>query len=154
MGRYCVVVLSLLTAFGLVASNNLARAADFKFCSDYESTAADKVKLAKQFNCGFTGPRWIKNADTHLAWCLIADQNAAQAETDARATDLKGCTCQWYADQTMVQIATNIANKCGFTGLRWIDDKKAHYDWCANFNPGLPAMMGEMEARKAQLKGC
>jgi len=32
----------------------------------------------------------------------------------------------------MVQIATNIAKKCGFTGLRWLDDKQAHFDWCDN----------------------
>ena len=40
----------------------------------------------------------------------------------------------------MVQVATNTAKKWGFTGLRWLDDKKAHYDWCANFKPGMDAM--------------
>jgi hypothetical protein len=66
-----------------------------------------------------------------MAWCLFVPQNVAQSETDARATKLKLCTC---ADQTMVQIATNIANKCGFTGLRWLESKQAHYDWCFNAN--------------------
>ena len=54
----------------------------------------------------------------------------------------------------MVPVATNTAKKCGFTGLRWLDDKKAHYDWCANFKPGMDAMMNEMKARKNMLKGC
>ena len=48
----------------------------------------------------------------------------------------------------MVQVATNTAKKCGFTGLRWLDDKKAH------FKPGMDAMMNEMKARKNMLKGC
>jgi hypothetical protein len=54
----------------------------------------------------------------------------------------------------MVQVATNIANKCRFTGLRWLDNKQAHYDWCANIKPGINAMMSEMKARKNMLKGC
>ena len=85
---------------------------------------------------------------------MTSDQNTAQAETDNRAKDIEKCTCQWYADQTMVQVATNTAKKCGFTGLRWLDDKKAHYDWWANFKPGMDAMMNEMKARKNMLKGC
>ncbi|MGA7544969.1 MAG: hypothetical protein WBW08_03960 [Methyloceanibacter sp.] len=89
-----------------------------------------------------------------LAGAVTSDQNTAQAETDNRAKDIEKCTCQWYADQTMVQVATNTAKKCGFTGLRWLDDKKAHYDWCANFKPGMDAMMNEMKARKNMLKGC
>jgi hypothetical protein len=64
------------------------------------------------------GPRWTGNKNNHLAWCLFVPPGAAQFETDARAKDLKFCTCQWYADQTMVQIAMNIAMKCNFTGLR------------------------------------
>ena len=86
-------------------------------------------------------PRWGSDINGHRLWCLIADQNnTAQAETDNRAKDIEKCTCQWYADQTMVQVATNTAKKWGFTGLHWLDDKKAHYDWCANFKPGMDAM--------------
>ena len=43
----------------------------------------------------------------------------------------------------MVQVATNTAKKCGFTGLRW-----------PNFKPGMDAMMSEIKARKNLLKGC
>jgi hypothetical protein len=67
---------------------------------------------------------------------------------------LKDCTCHWYADQTMVQIAMNIAKKCGFTGLRCLDDKQAHFDWCDKMNPSFDAMKGEIKARDKALKGC
>ena len=66
---------------------------------------------------------------------------------------LKLCTCQWYADQTMVQ-TMNIANKCKFAGLRWLESKKAHYDWCFNANPPFNAMLNEIDIRKKMLKGC
>jgi hypothetical protein len=54
----------------------------------------------------------------------------------------------------MVQIASNIANKCGFTGLRWLDAKQAHFDWCAKMNPGMNAMKNEIKIRDGRLKGC
>lgn len=154
MSPRLAVALSLLCALGLLVPISSTRAADPVFCDGYANAAAQSMKLANKFNCGFQGPRWIKDPNAHRLWCLIVDEKLAQTESDARATDIHGCICQWYADQTMVQIAINVAKKCGFTGLRWLDDKKAHYDWCANFNPGVPAMMGEMKARKSMLKGC
>jgi hypothetical protein len=154
MGRRCALVLSLLAVFGLFAPGDFARAADPAFCGKYANDADKSATLAKQLKCGFSGPRWAKNPSGHLAWCLIVDEKLAQSETDTRAKDLKDCTCQWYADQTMVQIATNIANKCGFTGLRWLDDKQAHYDWCFKMDPGLDAMKSELKIRKDLLKGC
>jgi hypothetical protein len=90
----------------------------------------------------------------HLAWCLIVDETLAQSEADARASELQDCTCHWYADQTMVQIASNIANKCGFTGLLRLDAKQAHFDWCAKMNPGMNAMKNEIKIRDGRLKGC
>jgi hypothetical protein len=54
----------------------------------------------------------------------------------------------------MVQIATNIADKCGFTGLRWLESKQAHYDWCFNMNPPFSAIQNELDIRKKTLKGC
>ena len=141
------LVLALATSFA-------AEAADPVFCNKYANEADKSVKLATQLKCGFQGPRWIKGTSPHIAWCLLVDASLVQAEADARAVELKDCTCHWYADKTMVQIATNIADKCGFTGLRWLDDKQAHYDWCFNMNPGMDAMKSEIDARKKMLKGC
>jgi hypothetical protein len=144
----------LLAAFGLFAPGNYARAADPVFCGKYANNADKAVKLAKQLKCGFQGLRWGKGTSGHLAWCLIVDETLAQSEADARASELQDCTCHWYADQTMVQIASNIANKCGFTGLRWLDDKQAYFDWCSKMNPGMNAMKNEIKIRDGMLKCC
>ena len=51
----------------------------------------------------------------------------------------------------MAQIAESKARNCGFDGLRWLDNRQGHYDWCNSFNPGLPAMKGEINTRDAAL---
>jgi hypothetical protein len=150
MYRNLLVVLGLLAGLGASLTSSAVNAADPVYCGQYTSDAMKSVLLAKHLKCGFQGPRWNNDKASHMAWC----QNLALSETDARSANLKLCTCQWYADQTMVQIAMNIANKCGFTGLRWLDDKKAHYNWCFNANPPFSAMQNEIDIRKKMLKGC
>jgi hypothetical protein len=154
MYRNLLVVLGLLAGLGASLTSSAVNAADPVYCGQYTSDAMKSVLLAKHLKCGFQGPRWNNDKASHMAWCLFVPQNIALSETDARSANLKLCTCQWYADQTMVQIAMNIANKCGFTGLRWLDDKKAHYDWCFNVNPPFSAMSNEIDIRKKMLKGC
>ena len=154
MFRNLLLALGLLAGLGACLTSGAVNAADPVYCGQYTSEALKSVLLAKHLKCGFQGPRWNNDKGSHMAWCLFVPQNVAQSETDARAANLKLCTCQWYADQTMVQIAMNIANKCGFTGLRWLDDKKAHYDWCFNANPPFSAMTNEIDIRKKMLKGC
>ena len=154
MYRYLLLALGLLAGLGASLTSSAVNAADPVYCGQYTSDAMKSVLLAKHLKCGFQGPRWNNDKTSHMAWCLFVPQNIAQSETDARSANLKLCTCQWYADQTMVQIAMNIANKCGFTGLRWLDDKKAHYDWCFNVNPPFSAMSNEIDIRKKMLKGC
>lgn len=154
MARNLLLALGLLIGLGAVLAYGAANAADPVFCGKYVSDAVKAVSAANHLKCGFKGPRWGKEKGGHMAWCLIVPPNIAQSETDARAGQLKLCTCQWYADQTMVQIAMNIANKCKFTGLRWLDSKKAHYDWCFNANPPFSAMLNEIDIRKKMLKGC
>lgn len=154
MSRKCLLIFGLMIALGALAANSAAQAADPVYCTKYANDADKSVKLAIHLKCGFQGPRWTKGTSPHFAWCLIVDQGLAQSESDARAADLKQCTCEWYANQTMVQVATNIANKCGFTGLRWLEDKKAHFDWCFNANPPFSAMENEIDIRRKMLKGC
>jgi hypothetical protein len=103
MSPRLAVALSLLCALGLLVPISSTRAADPVFCDGYANAAAQSVKLANKFNCGFQGPRWIKDPNAHRLWCLIVDEKLAQTESDARATVMHGCICQWYADQTMVQ---------------------------------------------------
>ena len=154
MVRKCLLTSGLAFILVAFAANSAANAADPVFCAKYANDAEHSVQLAKHIKCGFQGPRWTKDQAPHMAWCLLMPPNVAQSESDARATELKLCTCQWYADQTMVQIATNIADKCGFTGLRWLESKQAHYDWCFNMNPPFDAMQNEIDIRKKMLKGC
>ena len=154
MLRTCLLAFGLAFILAAFAANSAVNAADPIFCAKYASEAEKSVQLAKHLKCGFQGPRWGKDKGPHMAWCLLVNSKLAHSEMDARAADLKHCTCQWYADQTMVQVALNIAHKCGFTGLRWIDSKKAHYNWCFNANPGMSAMEHEIDARKKMLKGC
>jgi hypothetical protein len=154
MFRNLLLALGLFAGLGACLASGAVNAADPVFCGQYTSDAMKSVLLAKHLRCGFQGPRWNSDKGSHMAWCLFVPPNVAQSETDARAAKLKLCTCQWYADQTMVQIATNIADKCGFTGLRWLESKQAHYDWCFNMNPPFSAMQNELDIRKKTLKGC
>ena len=154
MLRKCLLTLGLVLTLGVFATNNAAMAGDSNFCAKYAIQAEKAVSLAKHLKCGFQGPRWIKEKGAHMAWCILVDPNLAHSESDARAAELKQCTCSWYADHTMVQIAMNIANKCGFSGLRWLESKQAHYDWCFNMNPPFSAMENEIDIRKKMLNGC
>ncbi|HEX2446866.1 MAG TPA: hypothetical protein VHK26_01595 [Methyloceanibacter sp.] len=154
MYRRRVLGFGVVFAFFAIAAIHAASAADPTYCAKYASDAEKAASLAKKLGCGFQGPRWGMDKGPHMAWCLLVDPKLAHSETEARSADLKLCSCQQYADQTMVQVAINIAKKCGFTGLRWLDNKKAHYNWCFNANPGLKAMQNEIDIRKQMLKGC
>ena len=114
MARNLLLALGLLIGLGAVLAYGAVNAADPVFCGNV-SDAVKAVSAANHLKCGFKGPRWGKEKGGHMAWCLFVPPNIAESETDARAAQLKVCTCQWYADQTMVQIAMNIANKCSFT---------------------------------------
>ena len=152
MYRVGLLALGLIFTVGAVAIPG-AKAADPGFCKKYANEAEQSVSFAKALKCGFQGPRWVGGKGPHFSWYLLVDKGLAQSETDARRADLKACTCQWYADQPMVQIAMNTAKKCGFNGLRWLDDKTAHYNWCFNANPGIAAMKSELSIRKKMLNG-
>ena len=160
LGELHYMVRNILLGFAVIAGlcaclvSGAAHAGDPIFCGKYTSDAMSAVSQAKYLKCGFVGSRWTNEKNNHMAWCLFVPTSAAKFETDARAKELKFCTCKWYADQTMVQVAINIAKKCKFTGTRWLDSKKAHYEWCANFNPPFSALQNEIDIRKKMLKGC
>lgn len=152
MTRARAFVLSMFSVFVLVAVSTGAKAADPQFCDAYATKAFSAAKAISEFNCGFQGPRWLLDENAHRFWCLIVPEPTAQGETGAREAQIKGCTCNWYADTAMAQIADNKARNCGFGGLRWLDSRRGHYDWCNVFNPGLPAMKGENNTRAAMLQ--
>ena len=151
MTRANAFVLGIVSALTLFAVNSVANAADAQYCDAYATKAFDAAKANNEFSCGFQGPRWLLDENAHRFWCLIVPEATAQSETGARKAELKGCTCNWYADKAIAQVAENKARNCGFDGLRWLDSRQAHYDWCNIFNPGLPAMRGENNTREALL---
>lgn len=154
MTRASALSLSLLSAFAILAVSTMANAADPQFCNVYANKAFKSAKQNQQFSCGFQGPRWLLDKNGHQVWCLIVPEVTAQGEAGARAAQIDGCICNWYADKAVAQVAQNKARACGFSGLRWIDSRQGHYDWCATFKPGLLAMRSEIRARRIMLQGC
>lgn len=146
-----ILLAGLLSALILLAGLAGAQAANPQFCDSYAKQAFKAAKQNNQFNCGFQGPRWLLDVNGHRFWCSIASEAQANAETSARASEMSGCVCNWYADTAMAQVKENKQRNCGFNGLRWIDSRQGHHDWCKSFNPGLPAMKGEIATRKAML---
>ena len=144
--------LFFLAAIALLFATNTARAADPLFCDSYATEAFNAAKLNNEFACGFQGPRWILDENGHRVWCLVVPEATAQSETNARNVELKGCTCNWYADKAMAQIADNKARNCGFSGIRWLDNRQGHHDWCNALNPSLSMMRGEINTREAMLQ--
>jgi hypothetical protein len=154
MARSVLLVSGLLAGLAAMLALGTADAADPAFCGKYSSEALKSVQAAKQLKCGFGGPRWNNNQGLHMGWCLASPPQAAHFESAARASALKLCTCDWYANHTMVQVWRNIAEKCGFGGVRWLESRKAHYEWCKNVNPPFHALKNELDIRKKMLKGC
>jgi hypothetical protein len=128
-----------------------AHAANAQFCNAYAKSAFKAAKQNNTFNCGFQGPRWVLDLNGHRFWCSIASEAQANAETSARQAEMSGCVCNWYADTAFAQVKEAKQRNCGFNGLRWIDSREGHRNWCTSFNPGLAAMKGEIATRKAML---
>lgn len=144
--------LFLVSALAILGANVTAQAANAQFCEAHAKQAFKAAKQNNKFNCGLQGPRWILDLNGHRFWCSIASEAQANAETAARQSEMSGCVCNWYADKAFAQVQKAKQRNCGFNGLRWIDSRQGHHDWCTNFNPGLPAMKGEIATRKAMLQ--
>ena len=107
-----------------------------------------------RFDCDFHGWRWATDIETHLGWCLGNAKTAVQDEAAARANDIRLCTCQWYADHTMDQVAISTTKTCGFAGPRWSEDRSAHYRWCVLYKVPLAILESEIKTRNDLLAKC
>jgi hypothetical protein len=145
--------LSLFVA-GILAVPGFAAAADVSFCRDYAVEAAQQATLAVRFACKFHGPRWSNDADAHGEWCRASSNAAVQAEADSRATDLRLCMCDWYANNALSQAKANDARGCGFTGPRWSLDRSAHYRWCVLDKAPLKTLESEIKTWQQLLAQC
>ena len=133
-----------------------------KACREYANRALAQNRTNLKLRCGFTGPRWHSNYDSHYQWCMRASPQLRISETRARARQLAQCSkrtspnknkaCREYASRALAQNRTNLKLRCGFTGPRWHSNYNSHYQWC--MRASLQQRISEMRARVRQLEQC
>jgi hypothetical protein len=153
MTKASALTLALVSGIAALAGTT-ANAAEATFCENYAQQAVHEAALAQRLACAFHGPRWGTDIDTHRAWCRGATKQTVQAEAAARATDIRLCMCQWYADEAAEQAAMNAARACQFTGPRWTLDRSAHYRWCVLAKAPLATLESEVKTRERLLAEC
>ena len=67
--------------------------------------------------------------------------------------------CDLYTSQSAAQAQENSSHGCGFTGARWILDRRAHQDWCTRgwskkFIQPPGVLAAETQARTEALQKC
>ena len=63
--------------------------------------------------------------------------------------------CETYADKAVAIYKQSKKVPCGFDGGRWTDDRKSHYNWCANLaDADRHFMNDETNARQQGLNDC
>jgi len=150
LGLCLSVLLGALFVPGFAA----AAATDAKLCDAYAQQAAHQAGLAVRFACKFHGPRWSGDAEARREWCRGSGKAAVQAEAKSRATDIRLCMCDWYANNALSQAKTNDARGCGFTGPRWSLDRSAHYRWCVLDKAPMKTLESEITTRQELLAKC
>ena len=60
-------------------------------CEVYARIAVVQSEANRQFQCGYTGPRWTSEAPPHFRWCRYAARPQLVEEFRARAQDLQSC---------------------------------------------------------------
>lgn len=120
-------------------------------CADYAKSAVQQQEenIAKQ--CGYKGPEWNPEYKAHYDWCMTAPPEHVAAGTKMRADALQVCLantpearCDAYAKKAVAQYQENVDKKCGYYGLPWLGDYKAHYAWCLT----VPKNISDMENLK------
>ena len=138
------------------------------FCDEYASQAVASAAQNKHKQCGFGGPRWGFDYNTHYDWCLQVPEGAALAERQSRQNELQACFqsggggggpnkakvffCKEYANQAILAASQNQALQCGYEGSRWGLSYKVHFGWCMQVPK--PVAMSERFARKQELADC
>lgn len=105
---------------------------------------------------GFDSPvkeNWrnnIANSSSPFTAILYSAIGLACAIPAARAASDMECTS--YAEKTVAQYAKNLTLGCGFSGLRWHDNKIGHFIFCKAANK--TAINTELQVRSALLDQC
>lgn len=132
-------------------------------CRDYAEEAVAQLAEGRRRECRFTGPRWQGGYNVHYNWCMSARRGEREAESRARADELRRCrsgdsegdraeACSDYAQTTMGQIREARRLGCGFSGSRWQPSRTAHYEWCMSVRRS--ERDAETRAREASLDRC
>jgi len=138
-----------------------ARATDnASFCRNYASTAVDRNRQNISRRCGYSGNRWSNDYKGHYNWCTGVSRSTANGETNARTRDLERCGgeggsnsfCRNYASTAVDRNRQNISRRCGYSGNRWSNDYKGHYNWCTGVSRSTAN--GETNARTRDLERC
>ena len=160
--------ISAIIAAAAVLLPAASYAADETFCDEYASQALISATQNKTKQCGYNGPRWGFDYDTHYDWCLQVPEGAAYAERQGRKNDIQACFqngggggnpnkgkvffCKDYANQAVIAASQNEALQCGYTGGRWGFSYRVHFNWCM----GVPkqSAMSERLGRKQDIQEC
>ena len=145
-------------------------------CRDYALKAVELTIDAEALKCGFQPPVWSHDHQMHFDWCMQGNNAATAAtETQKREAALAACKsakgaapapapgqppagaandmCGIYANEAVKTAAKAEALGCGFTGPRWLQDFKAHYDFCIG-NPVQPLLLAEHALRNQAYQTC
>ena len=81
------------TALSIVFAGAARAGGDPGQCSAYAKGAVAQNEEALRRNCGYGGPRWQSNYDSHYHWCMVDGWmfNGTQHENQARAEGLAKC---------------------------------------------------------------
>ncbi|WP_206530111.1 PAN domain-containing protein [Nordella sp. HKS 07] len=129
-------------------------------CVDFANRAVRQAQRNRALRCGFEGPRWRPDFDTHYSWCQSAPQQARVRE-DAKRQDLlnlcaakpdKAQECRRYSNLSIEQQRTNLSEGCGFSGPRWHTNYEDHFVWCMDASGGK--RLAEIAARVGALLVC
>jgi len=60
-------------------------------CEVYARIAQVQADANQRYRCGFTGPRWTRDALPHFRWCRFARRDSVREEQRERARDLNSC---------------------------------------------------------------
>jgi hypothetical protein len=133
-------------------------------CRDYAEEAVQQNGENRRLACGLSGGRWTSDLRAHFNWCMSADRETRNGESDARRRALRRCreaggggadraeACRDYAEEAVAQQRENRRLSCGFTGGRWQSSSAGHYDWC--MNASREDREAERRARARDLARC
>lgn len=92
---YCLTIVMLfsapLQAERITAANSTVSDEMRHHCSAYVDQSLQQNRLNKQYDCGFSSPRWNDERDGQYQWCLTVRQKISYAEQGARQTLLEQC---------------------------------------------------------------